>query len=100
MFIAPAADVLHSVRSAILSIPVAAKMIVTSRCIALLKERELSVGGASIKTAPLGGDGYLIEVCMRLWALVSDDLLCGSSSDESAVFDVLTKDDAYTIHIR
>ena len=25
--------------------------------------------------------------------------LCGSSSDESAVFDVLTKDDAHTIDI-
>ena len=31
--------------------------------------------------------------------LASNDLLCGSSSDESAVFDVLTKDDAHTIDI-
>jgi hypothetical protein len=31
--------------------------------------------------------------------LASNDLLCGSNSDESAVFDVLTKDDAHTIDI-
>ena len=29
----------------------------------------------------------------------SNDLICGSSSDESAMFDVLTKDDAHTIDI-
>jgi hypothetical protein len=31
--------------------------------------------------------------------LASNDLLCGSTSDESTVFDVLTKDDAHTIDI-
>src|ERR1044072_1279154 len=31
--------------------------------------------------------------------LASNDLLCGSSSDESAVFDFLTKDDPDTIDI-
>ena len=36
---------------------------------------------------------------LSMTPLASNDLLCGSSSDESAVFDVLTKDDAHTIDI-
>ena len=35
--------------------PVATKMIVTSRTIALLKECELSAGAAAINMAPLAG---------------------------------------------
>ena len=57
MFIARAADVLHSARSAMFidPQPVATKTIVMSRYIALLKECELSVVAAAINMAPLTG---------------------------------------------
>jgi len=58
MFIVRAADVLHSVRSAMLSISSLSQprgLRRRVRCTCLLTECELSVGAAAIKIAPLRG---------------------------------------------
>jgi len=40
-----------------------------------------------------------VMMCEILPPLSSDDLLCGTTGDKSALFDILTKDDAHTIDI-